>query len=425
MKLRFWAALGAQIGLFASLNFFDDWTLELMPLRFVFASILCGLAYLMVASEFDTSTPGASAIFWLVTIGLRLIALPLTPASDVWRYQVDGALQHASANPYQTAPQDSSMARELPDLSRVPRSTDATAYSPGAEILFRIIPASAGAFGFKLVFGVADLLTVVLLLRLVNLGTAAWFAWNPLVAYSFFGAGHFDSMILLAIVATLVCLTHFERSASSKSRWTWAFAAAVALGVGISLRPVMLVLVLPAAIALRGQRIALSAATLPLIASGAVYGIKRIGNWNFFGDFPQVSRLNDLFWWLIEDTVWPNWHQQHYRYDVVIVCVCLAIACFFVHNWRRGFLWSLGAAIILAPILHAWYVTWILPVATWRRAFAWHFLSVTVFAYYLFFSERLFALPWRAEPWMRGMIILPVIFAIVLLTRQKSWRSAG
>jgi hypothetical protein len=102
--------------------------------------------------------------------------------------------------------------------------------------------------------------------------------------------------------------------------------------------------------------------------------------------------------------------------------VAVLVAIVFARNWRRGLLWSLAIAIILAPVLHAWYVTWILPVATWRRAYAWHFLSVTIFAYYLFFNERLFALPWHAGPLMRGMILLPVLFITVMLAIQKMQR---
>jgi len=52
VKLRFWIALVAQLVLFASLNLFDDWTLEWMPVYFVACAILCGLAYLFAATEF-------------------------------------------------------------------------------------------------------------------------------------------------------------------------------------------------------------------------------------------------------------------------------------------------------------------------------------------------------------------------------------
>src|SRR5207244_12735323 len=90
---------------------------------------------------------------------------------------------------------------------------------------------------------------------------------------------------------------------------------------------------------------------------------------NLFGDFGHISRLNDLFWWLIEDTILPNWHQQYYRYDVILLIVSALIGLLFMRDWRRGMLWSLGASLILAPVLNAWYVAWILPVATWGRAF--------------------------------------------------------
>jgi len=419
VNVRLGIALGAQLALFGSLNFFDNWTLELMPIKFVVAAILCGLAYLLAATEFAKGARKGLSILWLGAIALRFIALPLTPASDVWRYQADGALQRAGLNPYRTSPAEAEAVANLPDTAQVPRTTEATAYSPGAEFLFRAIPQTHFAFLCKLLFGMADLLTVVLLLRLVDARTAAWFAWNPLVAYSFFGAGHFDSVVLLCIAALLTCVTRRNQTTNIRGRWGYALGAAVALGIAISFRPVMLVLLLPTVFALGFQAIGLALAIAIPAAAGAAVGVRSISDWNFFGDFPQISRLNDLFWWIIEDTTWPNWHQQHYRYDVVIAVVCGIASLFFMRNWRRGFLWSLGLAIFLAPVLHAWYLTWILPIATWRRAFGWHFLSVTIFAYYLFFSERLFALPWRAEPWMRGMIILPVLFAAAMLIRQR------
>jgi hypothetical protein len=75
----------------------------------------------------------------------------------------------------------------------------------------------------------------------------------------------------------------------------------------------------------------------------------------------------------------------------------------------------LGIALVLSPVFHPWYCTWILPLATWRRAFAWHVLSVTLFAYFLFWNERLFALPWHAEPWLRVIIVGPPLVATIWL----------
>jgi len=133
----------------------------------------------------------------------------------------------------------------------------------------------------------------------------------------------------------------------------------------------------------------------------------------------QLSRLNDLFWWLIEETVWPNPHQRSFHYyPVMIVCV-IAVSFLFVRNWKRGMLWALGTVLVLSPILHPWYCVWILPLAAWRSAYAWNVLSITLFSYYLFWDERLFGLPWHAEPWMRGLIIAPVLATLVMLGAKK------
>jgi alpha-1,6-mannosyltransferase len=413
VKSRFWIALAAELALFASLNLFQDWTLEWMPVYFVACAILCGLAYLFAATEFAAINKNAVWIFWLGAIALRLLGLPQAPGNEVWRFQADGVIQRAGLNPYQVAPNDPRVAGTIPELARVPRSDEPTAFAPGAEVLFRAIPTTNRALLYKIIFGAADLIAIALLLRLLDKQTAVWFAWNPLVAYSFIGAGHFDSFLLLAIVALIFFLERFEQA----PRWRFALGAAIALGIAIALRPVCIVLLIPSLFAVRRYFIALAAAiALPFLLDCA---FRFPFAQNLFGDFGHVSRLNDLFWWLIEETILPNWHQQYYRYDVILLIVSALIGFLFMRNWRRGMLWSLGASLILAPVLNAWYVTWILPVATWRRAFAWHFLSVTIFAYYLFYNERLFALPWHAEPWLRGIIVLPVLFAMILMATQR------
>jgi len=418
VKLRFWIALGAELLLFAALNFFDDWTLEWNPVRFVMCAILAGLAYLIAATEFVSIKQKTGCIFWITTLALSALALPLMPGNEVWRFQADGVIQRAGLNPYQVAPSDPRLAGKFPEPQRIPLEDIPTAFAPGTEALFRIIPATNNTLTYKLLFGVANLLGIALLLQLLDKQTVAWFAWNPLVAYSFFGAAHFDSIVLFAITAQIFCLERFTRSMSS--RWKFALGGAFALGLAIAFRPVCIVLLLPTVFALRRYSVALTASIALPITLAAIFGFSLPQN--LFGDFGHVSRLNDLFWWVIEETFLPNWHQQYYRYDIIILVVSGVIACVFARNWRRGMLWSLGAALILAPVLHPWYLVWILPVATWRRAFAWHFLAVTIFAYYLFYNERLFPLPWHAEPWLRGMIVVPVLFALGVMGLQRFQR---
>ena len=313
MKLRFWIALGAELLLFGSLNFFDDWTLEWMPVRFVACAILCGLAYLIAVTDFEAIKQNASWIFWITTVALRFLALPLTPANEMWRFQADGVIQRAGLNPYQVAPDSSELSGHIPELARVLQNDTPTAFAPGAEALFRIIPATNNALAFKLVFGAADLIAIGLLLRLLDKQTVAWFAWNPLIAYSFFGAAHFDSIVVLAIGALMFCLERFTQA--TLSRWKFAFGSALALGTAISFRPVCGVLLIPTLFALRRYSIALTAAIAVPVTFAFAFRFSFPPD--LFGDFVHISRLNDLFWWLIEDTVFPNWHQQHYRLSLI------------------------------------------------------------------------------------------------------------
>src|SRR5207237_1980749 len=212
------------------------------------------------------------------------------------RYQADGAMQRAGLNPYKTSPADAGDRIKVADIARVPRHDEPAAYAPGAEILFRAVPSSESALFYKVIFAVADMLAVALLLRLVDVRTAAWFAWNPLLVYSFSGAAHFDSIVLLAIVTMLAALTSFEESRNIKLRCIYAIGAAIALGLAISVRPIMIVLLLPTAFALRRYAVALLLGILIPLIAGVAVGFPSLARWNFFGDHAQISRLNDLFW---------------------------------------------------------------------------------------------------------------------------------
>jgi hypothetical protein len=219
--------------------------------------------------------------------------------------------------------------------------------------------------------------------------------------------------MILPMMAGIFFLTKVAATPDSKQKWKFAIAASLALGIAISIKlvPALLLLVCVFALGYRAIALLLSAA-IPAALS-LFYGAPKIRIWDSLGQFAYVTRLNDLFWWVIEETAWPNPHQKNFHYNVVLVACVLFVSLLFIRHWKRGMLWVLGVALILSPVLHPWYCTWILPMASWRRAHAWHVLSVTLFAYFLFWNERLFRLPWHSEPWMRGIIIAPVLFTLI------------
>ncbi|MFN2475735.1 MAG: hypothetical protein ABR526_05255 [Chthoniobacterales bacterium] len=427
--LRFGCAIGIALSCFAALNLFDNWSLEENPVRFVAAAMASGIAALFAINAFPQSlTPRRQMmLLWAVGIAFRVIALPLEPGDDFWRYQWEGKIQTAGFNPYTDAPNDSKLSdlrEEFPAWSKMNHPDFSAIYPPGIELIFRALSAVAATpLVYKLLFAAADLATVALLLRLIGgpgrFAIAAAYAWNPLVVYSFAGAAHFDSLMLLPLVAGVLVLVRFEAAQDGRKKWLLAFAVAALFGVAISIKliPLLLLPLCVFALRLRSPALALSAAIPSLLST--CYGWPQVPIWDSLRRFAYVTRLNDLFWWIVEETIWPNPRQKNYHYNVVVIAVVVLLSVLFWRNWRRGMLWVMGAALILTPVLHPWYCTWILPLAAWRRVAAWQVLSVSLFAYYLFWNERLFALPWHAELWMRALIILPPVIALLVSARRS------
>lgn len=432
---RFLIALLAQIALFASLNRFDDWTLEQMPVRFVAAAIACGLCFLFAVARFPASLSlGRQAvIFWSIAILLRLLALPLLPGDDLWHYQWEGKLQRAGFNPYLQAPDDpklDQLREDFPAWYKINRRDLTTSYPPGAELLFAVLArASDNPLLYKLLFAAADLATAFLLLRLIGgasrYANAAWYAWNPLVVYCFAGAAHLDSLMIMPMMAGVLLLTRFEAENGARRKWLLALAAAALFGSAIAIQLTPFVL-LPLCLFVLGFRAItlLVSLLLPLLLA-ALYHLSFARIWQSLWHFGYLIRLNDLFWWMIEETIWPNPRQTNYRYDLVLVLAVVVISLLFYRNWRRGLLWVMGATLILSPVLHPWYCIWILPFAAWRRVDPWQMLSVTLFAYFLFWNERLFLLPWHSELWLRGIIAIPPLIATLYFISRKEEPTGG
>ncbi|MEO5753721.1 MAG: hypothetical protein ABIR38_03350 [Chthoniobacterales bacterium] len=429
-QARFWFALGALFLLFGLLHRFDDWRYATMPVKFVETAILAGIAFFVAASAFPQLLPSRATTitFWSVAVLLRIVALPLEPGDDLWRYQWEGKVQNAGFNPYVLAPNDDRLApvrEEFPDWSRINHRDYSAIYPPGVELVFAAASRfAAGPLFYKLLFAAADLGAVAVLLRLIGGAgrhqAAAWYAWNPLVVYSFAGAAHFDSLMILPLLAGILFFVRSNAATGARVQWRYAILGAVAFGFAISIKLIPLLLLPMCVFALRRRAIALVISlAIPFLLS-LPFGVPFVPIWKSLGRFIYVTRLNDAFWWIIEDTIWPNPHQKNYHYNLIIIVAVVVVSLFFIRNWKRGLLWAMGTALILSPVLHPWYCTWILPLAAWRRVEAWQVLSVTIFAYYLFWNERLFFLPWHSEPWLRGFIFIPPIVAMLFSLRPKA-----
>ena len=191
--------------------------------NFVAVALLCGIAYFAAVGSFpgSVSPKVQRRLFWIVVIVLRLVVLPLEPGDDFWRYQWEGKIQHAGFNPYVNAPDDpqlEAVRADFPNWYKINHRDFRAIYPPGAELLFAgLSRVSDSPLLYKLLFAGADIATIAVLLRSSLraararlYASAAWYAWNPLVVYSFAGSAHFDSLMLLPMVAGILLLTRFE-----------------------------------------------------------------------------------------------------------------------------------------------------------------------------------------------------------------------
>lgn len=199
---------------------------------------------------------------------------------------------------------------------------------------------------------------------------------------------------------------------------TFAWVDSLWLGLAIALKLVPAVL-LPTWLFALGWRRALlvlpfAVACLPVAA--CIYGFPHAPIFKTLKDFAYVTRLNDAFWWLVELTLRPNPEQKNGFYQQATFVACGALAVYFRDDWRRGLLWVLGAMLLLSPVLHPWYLTWILPFAVWRAqsepegnhpAQAWLVLSVSMFGYFLLWDLNRTSAPWQEPIWLRLLIYLP------------------
>jgi hypothetical protein len=343
--IRFGLALVLELICFTALNLFDDWTLESMPTKFVASAFLSGVAYLAAVSNFkiDISLRKQATVFWGVAIILRLIALPLAPGDDLFRNQWEGKVQNAGLNPYLVAPVDpqlDQLRHDFPQAAKINHPELRAVDPPGAELLFKVLSAITDRpLFYKIIFAIADLVVAALLLRLIGgegrYRDASWYAWNPLVAYSFAGAAHFDSLMILSMVGGILALVRSTTQTESEAKWLWAVLAAVLFGIAISLNIVAASLVLLCVFALRGRAIALALTALIPVLFSFAFGFPKVRIWESLSQYTQLSRLNDLFWWLIEETLWSNPHQRNFHYyPILIVCV-IAVSFLFVRNWKR------------------------------------------------------------------------------------------
>ena len=348
-------------------------------------------------------------LFWFVAVGCRMLLLPMVPGDDVWRYLWEGWIQLHGFSPFHLAPDAAALIPLRTAWWEQINHPGVTAiYPPLVQLLFRAL-ASLGpsVLLFKTAFLAADLGVCWMLTEAFGCGRAALYAWNPLVMVSFSGGAHFDSVFLLPLVASWL-LSEGRIGFRLRRPWAWS---ALLLGVSVAIKWVSLPLAAwPLRDALRAGRWRRAATVLllvaaPLLLSSLFFCSSRSCPLVPTGsDFVATGRSAEWIpHWVSQ--AWPATFRSNAPWGMLLAgWVVLLLAT--VRSESRFLLAYWMGLLLLSPIIHGWYFTWLIPFGVPRGNWGVRLVSLSAFVY--------FVLPSAGPAWMlsdpqRLMLWLPLI----------------
>lgn len=392
------------------------------------------LSYLLCAFRVCRK-PGCSLVgVFVAAIVFRLTLLGSQPSlsDDVYRYVWDGRVQLSGINPYLHPPS----APELEHLRDefypgINHKDVPTVYPPVTQFYFRLVCSLAPAptamkCGLALFeFGIVLLLVGILRQRRQDGRRVLIYAWNPLPVIEVAGSGHSDALGVFFLMLSLYALNGGRRSAA-----VWALAAAslvkfvpvLALAafwrrMGSSwfeLRRRWCLLWFPALAA---------AAYLPFAGAGEqlIAGLKAYAyKWRFndalFSIVLGVSEfLNPgpdggslmLAKWICAGVL-------------LLVVLWTALRCSDVY---RTLFAVMGAWLLLMPVLHPWYLMWILPFLPLFPRPSWILFSGLAFLAYEVLIGYSRDGTWQEQTWVKWAQYGPFYFLLVLYPAYRRWRA--
>jgi len=388
--------------------------------------------------------------FWAIALLCRLFLLPMHPSDDIWRYLWEGLVQTEGISPYDFAP-------NAPELisyrttwwASINHPMVSAIYPPITQWGFRGLATLASAFSlgtlahvvlFKLAFVAADVTICYLLARRYGHLRALDYGWNPIVLYSFAGGGHYDSWFLLAVVLawfsfdTRATTTGMqgEETLSSNSVPTRPAYGWSAFWIGISIAIKWISLPLLAFIGWRvlsqRQWIKLPLigllGTLPMVITALPFcttnSCPLVPMNSVFVAYGRSAELvPHLVSHLWEPSRWENW----------LFAIPLSLWVGWLVLRSRSFLTAaegyFTGLLLLSPIVHGWYFTWLVPFAVARRNWGTRLVSLSVSVYFaLPYRQSLGNVSWKLRPLERVALWTPFIFGwLGSLAFQKETRS--
>ena len=348
-------------------------------------------------------------IFFIFALALaaRMLLLAHEPSDDMNRYLWEGKVLAQGISPYHHAPDDpvvNSLAENDSFHGGINHPHMTAAYPPLMIAFFSL----AGSLwyhplaikGMLLLFDMGTMVFLAFLLsyRSLDLRWLILYGFNPVILWAFAAEGHFDVIQCFLLTGAICC---FDRK-----RWGWMFFLA-GLSIQVKYVSALALFFFINRENLRYVWIAPVVAIFPYGVflwvfsgenlSGMVASIMQFGeNFAFNGSIHGLLRV-------ILDGIGPATMVCK-----ILLAVLLGSGFFYFHPARNsryrndpiaGCFYALGCVILLAPTVHFWYLTWVIPFLVLRPSRPWIFLCLTIAFYFVTNGVYHHTGVWRLPVW--------------------------
>ena len=415
MRTVFWSAcLVAAVALCATWAALP--TLEGFPQVRIALFAATGVAMLGLVFCFpNVSTRRAQILILAGAALLRVVLLPAPVSDDVHRYLWEARLVVAGENPY-SAPADDPRwdAYRDADWDKLNHADRPTAYPPGAQLANAAAVAIWDSpYSFKALALGGDILTLLLLLAMLRrdqlpLRWAGLYAFNPVILIAFAAEAHFDSLMVAALLGTLYAAGrgHTHRA------WIYLGLAVQVKFIALLLAPLLLT---------RATWRGLPAFALALGIPALAFANDIPGLISGLAGFAGNSAFNGPLFSLLSYAEIPAQAVRPITYTIFFAGFA---AVFFARHLRGASLLSCAHAsltllLLCSPIVHFWYLAWVLPLAALRPSFGWTTASiVTCAGYFLVWHTESTQGWWGYGHGTAALLWAPALLAFAAQHRQ-------
>ena len=410
------AGISIELGLIAFRSLSGVWrgSSWLIPAFFLPTILFFAFVFYLFRTRF--SNPGTVYTRWIILgfTALFHITMLLTPkplSNDIYRYQWDGKLLANGINPYSYAPAAEELTSFRDSNWELIFNRDIpTGYPPLTELMFAANHLlNFGEIGIRLLSVISSMGVCVVLMRVLSdLGEderkVILYAWSPLVALEFGNSGHFDSLAILALA--LAFLFHVKRRAAGTALF-------LALGGLVKFFPALLAPIWGRRWGWKSWSIFTFIFILPwvpFISGGTPF--TGLGIFASRGEFNASLYAVFQGLWALALKLSQALLAARLTSVVVLGLVGLFIAWKvwrdknLLADWHFAFL-LMGWSLLVSPVVHPWYICWMLAFISIEWEVSWLVLSGSViFARYVYLEFEANGI-WKEPLWARWVTYLP------------------